>query len=142
MGLRQQDIYSKTEIDLTKKEALSATGVISADLRSLLTEKLTALMLHEHAYRNPELRISEVANALGTNRTYLSTVIRDHFNDNFIGLVNRYRIGEAKELLADGHSLSILEIAEKVGFKSITSFNLFFKKETGFNPTQFRKREK
>jgi AraC-like DNA-binding protein len=139
MGLRQQDIYSKVEIDLTKKEALTANGVISADLRSHLTGKLTALMQHEHAYRNPELRISEVANTLGTNRTYISTVIRDNYNENFIGLVNRYRIGEAKELLSADNSLSVADISEKVGFKSISSFILFFKKETGVNPSHYRK---
>ena len=139
MGLRQQDIYTKVEIDLNKTEPLSATHIISPVLRSRLAQELAALMLQEHAYRNPELCINKVAQVLGTNRTYLSTIIRENFNNNFIGWVNRYRIGEAKELLSNNNSLSITEISEQVGFKSITSFNLFFKKETGVSPTGFRK---
>ena len=139
MGLRQQDIYTKAEIEQNKIESQSATGIISADLRSQLTQELTRLMLHGQAYRNPELRINDVAKALNTNRTYISTIIREHFNDNFIGLVNRYRVGEAKALLSGSNTLSIIDISHQIGFKSVTSFNLFFKKETGVNPTQFRK---
>jgi len=138
MGLRQQDIYTRVEIDLNKIESQSVTSIISVDLRNRLIQELE-LMLQNYAYRNPELRINDVTQTLRTNRTYLSAIIRENFNDNFIGLVNRYRIEEAKELLSSNNSLSILEISEQVGFKSITSFNLFFKKETGLNPTQFRK---
>jgi YesN/AraC family two-component response regulator len=95
-------------------------------------------MQQQHAYRNPELRIDGVARALNTNRTYLSAIIREHFETHFIGFVNRYRIAEAKELLSADNTLSILEISEQVGFKSISSFNLFFKKETGISPSRFR----
>jgi len=139
LGLRQQDIYTKVEIDLNKTESLSTTHVISAALRRRLTKELTELMLQKHLFRNPELRINEVALAVGTNRTYLSKIIRENFNNNFIGLVNKYRIKEAKELLSSDHSLSVIEISERVGFKSISSFYSCFKKETGVSPMQFRK---
>ena len=139
MGLRQQDIYTKAEIDLNKTDSLSTTIIISADLRRRLTQELTELMLQKHLYRNPELRINEVAQAVGTNRTYLSTIIRENFSDNFIGLINKYRINEAKDLLSSDNSLSVTEISEQVGFKSISSFYLCFKNETGLSPTQFRK---
>jgi AraC-like DNA-binding protein len=139
MGLRQQDIYTKAEIILNKTAPLSATHIISADIHCRLAQQLTELMLQNHAYRNPELRIDEAARAVNTNRTYLSSIIRDHFETHFIGFVNKYRIAEAKELLSDDNSLTIVEIADKVGFKSVTSFNLFFRKETGVSPSQFRR---
>ena len=97
-------------------------------------------MQQKREYRNPDLRLDGVAQALHTNRTYLSTIIRENFDDNFMGLVNKYRIAEAKELLSGDNSLSMAEISERVGFKSISSFNLFFKNDTGMSPSQFRKK--
>jgi len=140
LGLRQQDIYTKLEIDQNKSETVTATN-ISAEMRNRLTRKLIELMQEKREYRNPELRLDGVAQALHTNRTYLSTIIRDNFDDNFIGLVNKYRIEEAKELLSGDNALSMAEISERVGFKSISSFNLFFKNDTGVSPTQFRKKQ-
>lgn len=113
---------------------------MSQEIRAKLRNDLIGLMENSHEFRNPELRLDNVVRALNTNRTYLSSIIREDFGENFIGFVNGYRIDEAKELLANGGtSLQMTEIAEQVGFKSISSFNTFFRRETGMSPTQFRK---
>jgi len=139
LGLRQQDIYTKTEVK-HNTGMFGVTSKISAEMRSRLTRELTELMQQKREYRNPELRIDGVAQALNTNRTYLSTVIRENFENNFMGLVNKYRVEEAKELLSGDNSLSMVEISEQVGFKSISSFNSFFKKDMGVSPMLFRKK--
>ncbi len=147
LGLRQQDIYTKAETDRNRTEQNVPTGNgngngigMSLEIRTKLRNDLINLMETEHEFRNPELRLDNVVRALNTNRTYLSTIIREDFGGNFLGFVNSYRIGEAKELLTNGStSLTITEIAERVGFKSISSFNTFFKRETDMSPTQYRK---
>ena len=136
-GLRQQDIYTKTEVKHNTKMC-AATNKIPAEIRSRLTRELIELMQQKREYRNPELRIDGVAQALNTNRTYLSTVIRENFENNFMGLVNKYRVEEAKKLLSGDNSLSIAEISEQVGFKTLSSFHLFFKKEMGVSPMLFK----
>ncbi len=142
MGLYQQDVYPPRERDPESRDDAQQTNGngMPPEVRRKLNAELTALMEQAHEYRNPELRLDGVAHVLNTNRTYLSTVIREDFKENFIGFVNGYRIREAKELLSNrGASLSMSEIAERVGFKSISSFNTFFKRDTGTNPTQYRK---
>ncbi len=141
LGVRQQDIYTAAESDQNRKEdVVAAVSSIPAEIRQKLNNELIVLMEQNQKYRNPELRLDAVARALSTNRTYLSTIIREDFRENFIGFVNGYRIKEAKELLSNGAAtLPMAEVAEKVGFKSISSFNTFFKKTTGMSPTQFRK---
>ena len=62
-------------------------------------------------------------------------------NQNFFDFINGYRIKEAKRLLVDpkGELLTILAIAEEVGFNSKSSFNTAFKKITGMTPTEYKK---
>ncbi len=140
LGLSQQDIYTRAEADRNRPDAMQATNGIPPEIRRKLREELETLMETQREYRNPELRLDSVARRLNTNRTYLSTVIREDFGNNFIGFVNSYRVREAKEALSKGAVLiPIVEISERVGFKSLSSFNAFFKRETGTSPAQYRK---
>ncbi|MDR2911238.1 MAG: helix-turn-helix transcriptional regulator [Bacteroidales bacterium] len=147
MGVYQQDVYTETEARSEAGIADGASAVAApngngmpARVRDKLRNDLVRLMETEHRYRNQELRLDDVVGELSTNRTYLSIIIREDFGENFIGFVNGYRIREAKDMLTGGGApLPMTEIAELVGFKSISSFNTFFKKDTGVSPTQFRK---
>ena len=47
------------------------------------------------------------------------------------------RISKAKDLLNKQH-LTITEVCNEVGFESIGSFSILFKKEIGFAPTYYR----
>ncbi len=143
-GVMQQDIYNFSDEFQENDNGINgnkSNGVsISPEIRTHLQINLKILMETEKVYRNPDLRLDTVAASLKTNRTYLSTVIKDDFGENFIGLVNRYRIEEAKLLLEDKNNKATLpEITEKIGFKSISSFNTFFKRYTGKSPASFRK---
>ncbi len=141
LGLRQRDIFSKEDsVPNGNNIRLTANGM-SAGMRDKLKKGLEELMERQHAYRNPTLRLDGVARMLNTNRTYLWSILREDFGDSFIGFVNRYRISEAKALFAGNDSRPVAEISETVGFKSISSFNEFFKKETGMSPAQYRKSE-
>jgi AraC-like DNA-binding protein len=140
LGIHQQDIYVKTDgyNGADDPDPPQASPISPATCKKL-SEELVGLMEQRCEYRNSGLRIENVAKALKTNRTYLHTIIKDNFENNFIGFVNHYRIEEAKKLLSDSAvSLNIMEISERTGFKSLSSFNAFFKKETGMSPTQYR----
>src|SRR5690606_23716728 len=51
-------------------------------------------------YKDHELKITDIALHLGTNRTYISRVIHNHTNLNFCDFVNEYRVKHAEELLS------------------------------------------
>lgn len=56
----------------------------------------------------------------------------------FTDFVNQYRITQAKTLLLQDKSIS--EVCYDVGFDSLSYFNKLFKKITGENPSQFKKK--
>lgn len=142
--VNQQDIlYNDTSSEceeMQENEKETPLQSIPFNVRMQLKNRLLQLMKEEKIYLNPELKLDNVARKLHTNRTYLSLIIKEDFDDHFIGFVNRYRIEEAKTLLFDiENKSSLYEIAEQVGFKSLSSFNTFFKRYTDQTPAAFRK---
>jgi AraC-like DNA-binding protein/tetratricopeptide (TPR) repeat protein len=101
---------------------------------------LLHLFENEKTYLDNEVNLVQVATLLNTNRTYLSTAIRDLLQTNFTALINKYRIEESRKMLSDpNQKLSIEGIALKVGFSSKSTFNAAFKAYTGLTPSDLRK---
>ena len=69
-------------------------------------------------------------------------MINETVGQNFFDFVNRYRIEEAKKLLANpaDKKITVLEVLYEVGFNSKSSFNTLFKKHTGLTPSEFKKK--
>ena len=55
--------------------------------------------------------------------------------------LNHYRIKEACALLDSKEDLTFQEIAYRMGYQSVATFNRAFKKETGVTPTEYRKNQ-
>lgn len=102
--------------------------------------KLHELMANEKLYRNSDLKLSDLARKLGISSHHLSQIINEKRNQNFFDFINHYRVEEAKKIMSDPESrrYTLLSIAFDVGFNNKTSFNNFFKKHTGMNPSEFR----
>lgn len=117
---------------------------IKAENEDTLKKQLVELFELKKIYKYPDLRITNVSEYVGTNRTYISRLINDEFNMNFNEFVNSYRIDEAKQLLAskDYESYSIEHIAEKAGFGSSASFARVFKDLEGITPGKYRTQER
>jgi len=105
-----------------------------------IIQKLDELILTDEIYRQPNLNLERLSRKLKTNRTYLSESINEHYKMSFRSFLNKHRIEKAQELLTTpSHShFSIEGIAELVGFKSSSTFNSQFKKETGVTPSYYR----
>ncbi|MBO6522657.1 MAG: helix-turn-helix transcriptional regulator [Balneolaceae bacterium] len=103
-------------------------------------EKIREIMEDEKPYTDPNLTLRKLAEHLGMKPKQLSGLINASFQKNFYSYVNEYRLEEVKQLLIDkdmGH-LTIVAIAEKAGFNSKSTFNSYFKKETGMTPKEFK----
>jgi len=107
-----------------------------------LNEKLLDLFVNEAIFKHPDLKITHISEKLHTNRTYISKHINTEFSCTFNDFVNRYRIEEAKRLLAEdsSKSYSLNYISEKSGFGSMGSFMRVFRDFEGITPGQFRER--
>lgn len=129
-----------------RSEALPAAKYNSSSLTESATVsiagKLEDHMHTNYPYRNNELRLNDLADALEIQPHHLSQVINEHFGKTFNQYINEYRIDEAKMLLAsDIHRQTyIIEIAYQVGFNNKTTFNHTFKLQTGLSPSQWRNR--
>jgi AraC-like DNA-binding protein len=123
-------------------ESVPENAVIEPHTAHLIT-RIYACLETEKLYLNPDLTIKDVAEAIHSNRTYISKAINTSVGITFFQLVNRYRIQHAVELinLSDHKKFTFETIARQSGFSSMTTFYAFFKKEQGCTPSDYiRKR--
>jgi len=102
--------------------------------------KLLEFMEKERPFTEGDLTIQKLAEKLSIPAPHLSQTINERLGKSFPDFINSYRIEEAKKRLLDPafKHLSILGIAEDVGFSSKSSFNAVFKKHTDMTPSEFR----
>ncbi len=104
----------------------------------MLRNRLEDLMGEEKIFRNEELTLADVAQMLSVTSHQLSELLNRYNGEHFNVYINRYRVGEAKELLTSSPDLSITTIAYRVGFNSKSAFYRAFSRFTGVSPTEFR----
>lgn len=119
------------------------TGTDNTDdtTRNTLANKITA-WVEEKKYAGTQFTIDELANALGTNKNYLSYFINERYGTNFSAWVSRLRVEEAKRLMAANPCRKLEEIAYQVGFSSPSYFSKVFSLHEGVSPTVWRKGKK
>lgn len=105
--------------------------------------RFTQLIEEEKVFLRNDLRISDIAHLLGSNRTYISNYINQEMNMSFSDYINLYRVEYAQSLLlSPDHQLSLLEIGELSGFTNETSFYRNFKKIAGSTPKKWLKEQR
>lgn len=105
---------------------------------SQLSEQIMRLIEEEQLYKRKDLRISDVATELATNKTYVSAMINNISGVNFSDLINGYRIRDALALMKEHPEMPLAEVADHCGFSSITTFRRCFKAQTGKTPSEWR----
>lgn len=112
-------------------------------IRSDLAQQLARVLSEEKLFTDPNLKISDLALRLNTNRCYISRAINVDMNTDFCSWVNNYRVDYAKRLMNDtDRELSIETVAEMSGFSNLTNFYRVFKKHTDVTPGHYRKQKK
>lgn len=111
---------------------------------SFVADSLQRCMETDKLYLNPRLTLAELAQAAGTNKTYISTYINGQ-GKTFYDYVNEYRVAEAcriiDEKVAACGRLSMTDVASQSGFNSISTFNRYFSKLKGITPTNYSRRQ-
>lgn len=111
-----------------------------------LFHKVTTALREQQLFTNPHLTIQDLANAVGSNRTYVSACINRRSNFTFSQLVAQYRVEYAKTILLDPQYTSDHEALTQAmalsGFASDPTFYRVFKDLTGLTPLQFRQQNR
>jgi len=147
IGFRQDFTIASFEKDIHRNGTLNGEGMDCPDegngiRMSLLKEKLLSLLEDQRLYTQPDLRITDLARRLGSNRAYVSRVINQQLNTNFSDLVNSYRLKHAQKLLLNlKDPLSMEEIAERSGFPSRSTFYRVFQQQLNSSPKMWIKKQ-
>lgn len=145
IGYKQDFTIQDFKKDIGKDEN-SETGkqtrTLSHSEFDVLYEKLNFLFSRDQIFKDPELRLSDVAIKLGTNRTYVSRLINDRADKTFCDFVKEFRISHAESLLKsdNGEKLLLEEIANLSGFSNNSSFYREFVRKNGISPGKYREK--
>lgn len=115
-----------------------ANRKIKEDKAEALIQALLLAMQKEDFYKNPNLKISDLATYLHISSHQLSQLLNDNLNKRFTNFINEFRIEEAKKLLLKDQHLTVEAIAHEVGFNSKSSFYTAFKQFTQQTPAAYK----
>ena len=135
-----QEITEK-EREKEEKARLKREQSDFAFMASQINDATTARILKyvtEHI-DTPDLKIDDIADAMGMSRSVLYTKIKQQLGMTPIDFVRHVRIMRACELLKDTDE-SLSSVAFAVGFSDPKYFSKVFKRETGIVPTEYRER--
>ena len=133
-----QTIYETGPIEEVEKEkTVLLDARTAADYRARLMEHIAA----NKPYLDPDLSLRELARQIDIHPNHLSWMLNQHLGMNFNVFINNYRIETFKSIARaeENKKLTIEGMAYESGFNSKTVFNTYFKKETGFTPSQYLK---
>lgn len=111
------------------------------DRKQQLYERICSLMENDKLYKEPQLNRERLAAMLGTNRTYLSSVIKEKSGKNYQQFINTFRIEEAIRILSDESSTDypLKQLWSDLGFSSASTFYKLFQQTVGITPSVYRK---
>ncbi|MBS4202581.1 response regulator transcription factor [Lederbergia citrea] len=85
--------------------------------------------------------VSEVAEIVGLSRSHFSTLFKKTAGESFHAFIDRMKMDRAMELL-ELTQAPIQDVAEQIGMMDSKYFSKWFKKTTGFTPTEYRLKQK
>lgn len=131
IGDKQKTLNPTFGLQTTTANQIIELEDLSSAVQKEILHKILNLFDEKKCYLHSKLSIQDLAQTVGTNRTYISTVINQNFNQNFCAFVNNYRVTELENVirLHPGYSNQLL--AEACGFGSVDSMKRAVKAKTG-----------
>lgn len=131
------DEWKKGKISKENESSVSASVFAAVgdtwDDNSLMS-RFQHLMIDEQLFLQPSLTLQDVAERLHSNKTYISKLVNNTYNQGFPELINTLRVDYAEQYILKHRDAKQESIAQACGFLSASSFNSIFKKITGMTP--------
>ena len=163
--LLQQEVDRQTKELKEQKEELERKAEALAEQNALLQKQNEMIASHntllastsaardtdfpaqlleaiQKLYKDPELDVYKLADALGMSRAMLNEKIQEGFGLSIAQFIRTYRLNVAKEMLSNGTNtdMTVSEIAYEVGFNDPKYFTRCFAKEFGTTPSEMQKK--
>lgn len=113
-----------------KRMPESETAALIAQLKNEIEQ--------QQLFKNPNLKIKDVAREMHISVQQLSLLINDNFNQTFNTFINTYRVEDAKRLLIEKEHFTLEAIGYEAGFSSKSTFYATFKKFTNTTPSEYQ----
>lgn len=126
-------------IGLSEQAPRYANKKIEPGESKTLDKGLEQLLKEKVLYKNPDLKLSDLARELQVTPHYLSQYLNDNLGKSFTTLINEHRVTAAEHMIKVSDHLTLAAIGNECGFKSNSSFYKAFKKFKGTTPAGFKK---
>ncbi|MTI09946.1 helix-turn-helix domain-containing protein [Curvivirga aplysinae] len=95
----------------------------------------------DHIYQNldQEIKVAELAAIMGLSQYHFTRVFKEYLGQSPYQYILNVRFEKSKEYLLKS-DMSLVAIANVLGFSSQSHFQSFFKKQTGQTPQEFRQK--
>lgn len=138
MGYKQKPVNPTFDLTPDRLTENSATQLLPGTQKKIL-HKLFVEFEEKKIYLNSQLNILDIVRAVGSNRTYISAIINQEYNQNFCSFVNSYRIEELERIIYEYPDAANEVLAERSGFGSINSMKRAISAKTGLSITKWKK---
>jgi len=123
------------------EETLTQIDAVLARKRKLGSEAqrlVRQAMAYLHEHYDQAISRQDLARYLGMSGDYLTYCFRNEVGMTPIAYLNRYRVNQAKLLLAESNK-NITEVAIAVGFSDSGYFSRVFRRQVGVSPDLYRR---
>ena len=126
-----------------QNEMIASHNTLLASTLSNRESEFTSRLLDaiQKTYRDPDLDVHTLADAMGMSRSLLNEKIQSALGQSIAQFIRTYRLNVAKEMICNGTNkdMNISEIAYEVGFNDPKYFTRCFTKEFNATPSDLHK---
>lgn len=130
-------MVSLLQVLVTIGESLELRSVGKRSKLSEVEKKIEKIKVYITCNFMRELRIDDIAQYMGMNRSALCTFFSKHEQKTIMAYVTERRLAESKHLLVTT-TLSVQQVCYKSGFQDVPHFCRIFKQAVGMTPTAYR----
>lgn len=123
-----------------QERELSPSLTETPDVEDEEIRRVRDLFVNQSIWKTPDIIVSDIAREAQISVRKTSYIINRYFGGNTNTVINRYRVGYVKTLIAEGYleNYSLSGLYKECGFKNKVTFFNAFKRETGMTPSEFR----
>lgn len=154
-GMEAEEAYNASDLYIQRMDLLRDVEEVIAlrtDMMRFFTERMAGIKKegvcsrpvvlaqdYIRAHLHERIRAGELADVVGLNESYLSTLFKRETGLTITDYVTEERVATAKNMLRYSE-MTAAAIAASLGFSTQSYFTKVFREHTGLTPSEFRKR--
>jgi len=120
--------------DIAGKSSIKSIHAAAIGNNDPLVAKFHRVVIDQRMFLQPQVTITDVADRIGSNKTYISRLVNNTYNMPFPDLINYLRVEYTQRYIINHRNATQTEVAKACGFTSASALNNTFKKVTGVTP--------